>query len=250
MRSLKNSEIRYRRLFETAQDGILILDAKTGMIEDVNPYLIKKLGYSRKEFLKKKLWEVGAFRDIEASQEAFEALQVTEYIRYEDLPLKTKAGKLIHVEFISNVYLVGDEKVIQCNIRDITVRKQADAKIRRQLEHLTALSAIDRVIASNFDLNLSLSEILVHLTKELCVDAADILIFNPNSQRLEFGAEWGFHTQAARKADLRLGESYAGRAALERQIVQIPNLKNEPDNLFLTAFLNGEGFASYYGVPF
>ena len=122
--NLKDSELRYRRLFEAAQDGILILDAKTGMIEDVNPYLIKMLGYSREEFMKKKLWEVGAFKDIEASKEAFEALQENEYIRYEDLPLKTKDGRLIQVEFVSNVYLVGDEKVIQCNIRDITEHRR------------------------------------------------------------------------------------------------------------------------------
>ena len=124
VRTLKDSELRYRRLFEATQDGILILDAKTGMIADVNPYLIKMLGYSREEFIKKKLWEVGAFKDIEASQEAFEDLQEKEYIRYEDLPLKAKNGQLIQVEFVSNVYLVGEEKVIQCNIRDITKHKQ------------------------------------------------------------------------------------------------------------------------------
>src|SRR3972149_1707108 len=66
--SLKDSELRYRRLFEAAQDGILILDAETGMITDVNPFLIKMLGYSREEFVEKKLWEVGAFKDIEASK--------------------------------------------------------------------------------------------------------------------------------------------------------------------------------------
>ncbi len=92
MQTLKDSELRYRRLFEATQDGILILDAKTGMIEDVNPYLIKMLGYSHKEFVEKKLWEVGAFKNIEASQDAFKALQKTEYIRYKNLPLKTKDG--------------------------------------------------------------------------------------------------------------------------------------------------------------
>ncbi len=127
--SLTNSELRYRRLFEAAQDGILILDAKTGMIEDVNPYLIKMLGYSRAEFIKKKLWEVGAFKDIEASKEAFEALQDNEYIRYEDLPLKAKDGRLIQVEFVSNVYLVGDETVIQCSIRDNTEHRRIIAAL-------------------------------------------------------------------------------------------------------------------------
>ncbi len=136
---LQESESRYRRLFETAQDGILILDAKTGMIEDVNPFLIDMLGYSREEFVAKKLWEVGAFRNVQASKEAFETLQEKEYIRFEDLPLKTKDGRLIQVEFVSNVYLVDEEKVIQCNIRDITERKQAEAHAHTANEELLAL---------------------------------------------------------------------------------------------------------------
>ena len=139
MEKLKDSELRYRRLFEAAQDGILILDAETGMIEDVNPFLIKMLGYSREEFVEKKLWEVGAFKDIEASKDAFEALQENEYIRYEDLPLKAKDGRLIQVEFVSNVYLVDDEKVIQCNIRDITDRKHAESQVLTANNELLAL---------------------------------------------------------------------------------------------------------------
>jgi PAS domain S-box-containing protein len=127
--SLINSELRYRRLFESAQDGILILDAKTGSISDVNPYLIDMLGYSREEFVEKKLWEVGAFKDIDASRHSFLALQKDKFIRYENLPLKTKGGRLVPVEFVSNVYLVGDEKVIQCNIRDISARKRAEAAL-------------------------------------------------------------------------------------------------------------------------
>jgi len=379
LQTLKDSELRYRRLFEAAQDGILLLDARTGMITDVNPFLIRMLGYSREEFIEKKLWEVGAFRDIKASQEAFEALQDNEYIRYENLPLKTKSGRLIQVEFVSNVYLVENEKVIQCNIRDITERKQAegaqqesedrfhklvdhlptviymnaagdinstiyvspqietlsgytpqewladpklwskrlhpddcqrvlaqiaetdlnnrpfdmeyrliardgrlvwvhdqltlvnglndqhpywqgimlditgrkqaDERIRRQLEHLTALSAIDRVVAANFDLKLNLTEILLHVTVELGVDAADILLLNSNSQMLEFGAERGFRAKAVRKAQVRLGESFAGRAAMERKPIQIPNLKDEPDNPFLTNLLTDDDFVCYYGVP-
>jgi PAS domain S-box-containing protein/putative nucleotidyltransferase with HDIG domain len=127
--SLRNSELRYRRLFESAQDGILILNAETGSISDVNPYMIDMLGYSREEFVEKKLWEVGAFKDIEASRHSFLALQKDKFIRYENLPLKTKDGRLVQVEFVSNVYLVGDEKVIQCNIRDISDRKRAEAAL-------------------------------------------------------------------------------------------------------------------------
>jgi len=121
------SEQRYRRLFETARDGILLLDSQTGEITDVNPFLIELLGYSKEEFLGKKLWEVGAFKNIKASKETFKALQDTGYVAYEDLPLETKDGRLIEVEFVSNAYMAGNERVMQCNIRDISIRKRIDA---------------------------------------------------------------------------------------------------------------------------
>jgi len=390
---LINSELRYRRLFESARDGILILNARTGAISDVNPYLIDMLGYSRKEFVGKKLWEVGAFKDIEASRNAFLALQKNEFIRYENLPLKTKGGRLVQVEFISNVYIVGDEKVIQCNIRDISDRKRAEAailakneaglsllenqeahwlmienlpvgvivltpdsrivlcnpeaalllelscnellgkdagspdwrfvredgsrltvaefpanrviatgqvlknfimgvdcgqgkefkwlivtaypefgtsgelrqvvvtftdisnvkcaeeRIRRHLEHLTALVDIDRAINFSFDLNLSLTTLLTHVIVQLGVDAADVLLFNTVSQSLEFVAGRGFHTKAIENAHQSLGEGYAGRAALERSIVHIPDLAKERGNFLRKIQLAGENFVSYHAAP-
>ena len=129
--ALRDSEVRFRRLFETAQDGILILDAGTGQIREVNPFLIDMLGYSREEFLGKDLWEVGAFIDIEKSKATFQILQAEGYVRYEDLPLQAKDGSLINVEFVSNVYDVDNSKVIQCNIRDITERKRLAGELFR-----------------------------------------------------------------------------------------------------------------------
>ena len=119
-KALRDSELRYRRLFEAAKDGILILSAETGMIVDANPFILDLLSLSLGECTGKKLWEIGLFKDIKASKEAFKKLQSTGYIRYEDLPLKTSDGRRIDVEFISNVYEVGNQKVIQCNIRNIT----------------------------------------------------------------------------------------------------------------------------------
>jgi PAS domain S-box-containing protein/putative nucleotidyltransferase with HDIG domain len=125
----KISELRYRRLFESAQDGILILNFDSGVIEDVNPFLIKILNYDREELVGKRLWDIGPFIDKKASNKAFVTLQEVGYIRYDDLPLMTKDGDIINVEFVSNVYSVEGEKVIQCNIRDITERKKTDKQL-------------------------------------------------------------------------------------------------------------------------
>lgn len=129
--ALQDSEKRYRRLFESAKDGILILDADSGKVVDVNPFLLNLLGYSYDALIGQYIWELGVFKDIAASKEAFQSLQDNEYIRYDDLPLETLSGKPIAVEFVSNVYLVDHSKVIQCNIRDITERKRADAERKR-----------------------------------------------------------------------------------------------------------------------
>ena len=140
---INNSELRYRRLFETAQDGILILNAKTGAIIDVNPFLINMLGYTLDEFIGKKLWDVGAFKDIKASKDAFTILKKKKYIRYKDLPLMAKNGRTFPVEFVSNVYMVGNEKVIQCNIRDISEHKNILNELRRSETLLRELSVRD-----------------------------------------------------------------------------------------------------------
>ncbi|MBI5057853.1 MAG: sigma 54-interacting transcriptional regulator [Nitrospirae bacterium] len=129
--ALRVSETRYRRLFESAQDGILLLDAGTGQILDVNPFLLYMLGYSYNDFMGKKLWEIGLFSDIAASRLRFSELQAKGYVRYEHLPLQTKDSRLIDVEFVSNVYLVDNNKIIQCNIRDITLRKRAEEGLQK-----------------------------------------------------------------------------------------------------------------------
>ena len=137
--ALKESELRYRRLFETAQDGILLLDADTGQITGVNPFLIELLGYSREEFLGKRLWEIGLFKDTTASQAAFRELQQKRYIRYEELPLETRHGGRVEVEFVSNIYRVNGNNVIQCNIRDISERVQTRDRLREANDELSAL---------------------------------------------------------------------------------------------------------------
>jgi len=128
---LRGSELRYRRLFEAARDGILILDAETGMIMDVNPFMVELLGVTREVFLGKKVWELGFFKDFVANEANFTELQQKGYVRYDDMALEGYDGHRHEVEFVSNVYLVDHCKVIQCNIRDISDRKRAEEEIRK-----------------------------------------------------------------------------------------------------------------------
>jgi PAS domain S-box-containing protein len=175
--SLEASEARYRRLFETAQDAILILDAgkRPGTIVDANPFVISLLGYSLAELLGKELWEIGLFSDKEASKAAMEQLQRDGYIRYDDIPLKTKDGECVPVEFVSNSYLVGSDKVIQCNIRDISRRTEAlhalqasEARYRRLFETAQdAILILDESSAKIMDANPFLTDLLGYSLDEL-----------------------------------------------------------------------------------
>lgn len=141
-RSLRNSELRYRRLFEAARDGILILNAQTGRIEDANPFMTELLGYSRQQLLGKELWEIGLFKDIENCREAFRNLQASGVIRYEDLPLQNTNGTLREVEFVSNLYKEDGHDVIQCNIRDITDRKRLERQLEEQAKRIAEADAL------------------------------------------------------------------------------------------------------------
>ena len=147
--ALALSEARYRRLFETAKDGILILDADTTRITDVNPSLCALLCYAREEFLGKTLGEIGLFDDAESSCQAFGELQDRGDIRYENLPLTTRDGRQLIVDFVSNIYQVDQTRVIQCDIRDITSRKQAEAALLKSEEQCrTIVSNINEYVYS------------------------------------------------------------------------------------------------------
>jgi len=137
--ALKNSELRYRRLFEAAQDAILILDGENGHIIDANPFVQNLLGYSLSELIGKKLWEISPFKNITENKELFQKLQKETYVRYEHLPLQTKQKKLRYVEFVSNSYIVDHTKIIQCNIRDITERRKVQEKIQGMQKKLEKL---------------------------------------------------------------------------------------------------------------
>jgi PAS domain S-box-containing protein len=212
--ALETSETRYRRLFEASRDGILILDADTGKIVDVNPFLMELTGYSHEEFLGKHLWEIGPFKDVAASKVSFAELQTREYVRYEGLPLEARDGRTIDVEFVSNVYRVGDLNVIQCNIRDITARK------------ITEKQAEDELRFSN---------LILSTQKESAIDG--ILVVDVNGKTISFNRRftdiWGIPPNIIKsKSDEHALQSVMDMLANpEKFISKVKHLYAAPDEI-------------------
>ena len=123
---MRRSEMRYRRLFEAARDGVLILDCDTRKIVDANPFIAELLGYTRQELCGKELFEIGLLKDRAANAAAFHTLLAEGRIRYDNLPLRATDGAIREVEFVSSVYQEDGERIIQCNIRDIGERREAE----------------------------------------------------------------------------------------------------------------------------
>jgi len=186
------SEVRYRRLFEAAHDGILILDAVTAKVKDVNPFMGVLLGYPREHFLEKELWEIGVFQDADISKKAMAKLQRVGHIRYEDLPLEHKDGRHIPVEFVSNVYREGRRNVIQCNIRDITDRKRLTTDLAKATEQAKTanqaksdfLANMSHEIRTPMGAILGFADMLLHKSPEECAEAGCVQIIQRNAQHL------------------------------------------------------------------
>lgn len=125
--ALRLSEIRYRRLFEAARDGVLILDPETRKILDANPFMEDLLDCTREELIGKELFEIGMLKDVPANQAMFRELQVKNCIRFEE-SLETTTGRLQEIEVVANLYDEGEKSIIQCNIRDIAERKDIERR--------------------------------------------------------------------------------------------------------------------------
>jgi len=151
LKALETSELRFRRLFETARDGILLVAADTGIIIAANPFICELLSRTNESVVGKHLWDLGPLKDIVSSQAKFLELQINEYVRYEDLPLETPSGRIVHVEFISNVYREGGGSIIQCNIRDVSERYEARQKEAAYYQSLRTISACNAALIHNSD---------------------------------------------------------------------------------------------------
>lgn len=254
--ALRMSEARYRRLFESAQDGILILNATTAQIDDVNPFLIELLGYSHAEFLGKKLWEIGAFKDTVLTMEAFAELQAKRYIRYDDLPLVTTDGRRISVEFVSNVYDCEGIDVIQCNIRDNTKRHLAELALKLTARSLQMLSESNQALlgtSSESELRMEYCRIAVETGSYLMAwvgvaDSGPDMLVRPVAH---YGHEAGYlDTVNISWADTELENGPTGHAIRSGKVQFIADIATDTNmSPWWTEALN-RGFNSIIALPF
>jgi PAS domain S-box-containing protein len=234
--AIRTSEVSYRRVFEAAKDGILILDADTGRITDANPFLVELLGFSHAEVIGKTVGELSPFKDIESNQAMLERLQQHGYVSYEDLSLETRGGRHIDVQFVSNVYQAGDRQVIQCNIRDITKRKHADHGIHqlnaelelRLVERTAQLEAANQQLEAfsysvSHDLRSPLRHVMGFVTL-LQQDAGPSLSENALRHLTTI-------SQAAQRMgtliDDLLAFSHVGRSEMQKRVVNLDELVQE-----------------------
>lgn len=133
--------------------------------------------------------------------------------------------------------------------REVTDRRLADERIRLQLQRLEGLRAIDSAITGGLDLRATLAVFLDQVVRQLSVDAAAVLLLDPDAKTLEYALGQGFKTQALQHTRIRLGESFAGRAALERRLLRVEDLAVDPGGFTRSPLLMSEGFHAYFAAP-
>lgn len=250
--ALRTTDAQYTAMLENSNDIIVVLDSSLRVVF-WNRRAEQAFGYTRTEAI-----GMNALFLVPSEQRADQEKEFRCAFRngrnssgpklYESTGLKKNGGGF-PMEVSYSVYSGGEKTFAAAIIRDISERKSSEIRITEQLERQKALRTIDMAITSSLDLRVTLNVVLEQVIKTLHVDAVDILLLNPLTLRLEFGAGSGFRTEALKQTRLRLGEGYSGLAAYEARIVSIPNLEEEEGMLEDSPYLASEGFVSLYCVP-
>jgi PAS domain S-box-containing protein len=248
---LRESEEYFRSLIENASDAITVVD-HTGVVKYQSPASEKIIGFKPEELLGENLIAHIHPQDVEMANSAFRAaMKQPGRSTTAEVRLRHRDGSWRILESVFKAYLRhGVELTCVINSRDITERKQAENKIQKQIAYLTALGEIDRSIASTFDMRLSLEMLVTQALSLLQMDAADVLLFNPQAYTFQYVVGHGFRARIPHlEAPVRLGEEYAGRAALEGTRIFVADLTAPSEHSPRMRALQAEGFVSYLGAP-
>jgi PAS domain S-box-containing protein len=259
--ALRRSEEKFRTMIEQASEGFALID-ENGCIAEWNHAMEAIWGFQREEVLGFPFHEihlkavVPERRFLERSE--FLRMAMLEAIRTGQSPIFNRVieselchsdGKRVFVQ--QSIFPIKTEHGFRIGSLslDITARKRAEDNIARQLQRLRTLHNIEQVILSSMDLNKILDHLVHAVVEQLHVDAADVLLFNPQTQKLDFASGEGFRTNALRYTDLELGSGLAGSAAQQKKIIHVARLEIIEDNPTLIKAIAGEGFVTYYGIP-
>ncbi len=249
-RRLVDARAKFERLFEFSPDGLLILDEPLN-IRLANPALCHLLQVAEPSAILSKSIALFVAEDSLTTLVGcvHHCLHTTAPNARCEIALMPADGVTLPVEITVARFPAEDAATVQIAVRDITERKSAEEKIHLQLERLRALNTVGTTLTGNLDLRVMLEVALEQVTQQLGVDAADILLFNEHTQRLEFAAGRGFNSDAFRYTRLKIGEGYAGQAAAERRIISVPNLSGAMNQLRRSPLLSTEHFVAYHAVP-
>ncbi|HEX8228051.1 MAG TPA: PAS domain S-box protein [Chloroflexia bacterium] len=237
------------QVLDQVQAGIIVTNME-GQVTHWNAYAEKLYGWQRDEAVGVSILDLLIVPpDLALAGEVMGKV-FTEGHWEGEFPIQHKDGTIFPAYVIDT--LIRDSKGAPLGVAgvsiDIRERKESDKQLQRQIDHLAALRTIDMVITSSLDLRISLNVILEQVTSQLQVDAAAVLLLNPHTRVLECAAYRGFRNRPALSNKMSLGQGFAGRAALERRIVHVPDLRDGKQPL-LFATTEKEDFTMYYAVP-
>jgi PAS domain S-box-containing protein len=247
---LRASKEQLQLITDNVSDLVTLIDLQ-GIRQSVSPSHTRILGYQPQELIGKSITSLIHPEDIDKVNAARAIAAQTGQFETVEFRTRHADGHYIWQEAIGKP-LFDERGALAGGVitsRDITERKRGQERIERQVQRLNALRSIDLAISASVDLSITLNVLLTQVTIQLGVDAADILLLNSHLQMLEFAAKQGFHTSALEQTRLRLGDGYAGLAALDRRLISVPDLGTAQADLAKYLERAGERFVSYYAVP-
>lgn len=248
---LESIDARYSSIYENLNDILIVCDSGMNIVS-WNKKAEESFGYNLEDVIGKDVNLVVPEKYRVQLEEGFRQFAQTGGLRHNNLyeveGLK-RDGTLFPVEISLSSYRNSHDLFVTAVLRDVTDRKIAEEQIKHQVDRLSALRNIDMAITGSLDLHVTLDIIIERVLATLNVDAADILLLNPDTLRLEHAASRGFRTKVLLHSHLRLGEGYAGRAALEGRTIHIENLQKDAGDLLRAPLLSEEGFITYCCAP-
>jgi HD-GYP domain-containing protein (c-di-GMP phosphodiesterase class II) len=243
-KNLPNPAQKLEVMFQALSDLLIVLDGK-GSILDYKVNQASILFKTPANYDHEKIQDIFPPDVSSKLLAAVRKAQRTGKVVAEEYSLALPVGERSYEAHLAPI----QDKKTMLLVRDITNNREAEAGIQRQLDRLASLRAIDLAITSGLDLNLTLSMILGHVTAQLDMDAATVLLLDPHTQMFEYAAGMGFTTTALQHTHLRIGEGGAGKAALKRKAIYISDLRNRKTDFLRSPSFQREGFVAYYAVP-